>query len=149
MKGRWGVLTLWLAIAAVQPAPAAEIACTRDDFAAVVDEAGGILRSMNASSTQRFQEQLRKLKEHRGWTDEEFLEAARPFVQNERIAAYDEIAGAFLANINRLGTSGDGQAPPDCRLLIELRGHLFGLVETMKAKWAYMFARLEAEQTGE
>jgi hypothetical protein len=147
VKGR--ILLLALAIVAAMPAGAAEVTCTRDDFAAVVDEAGDLLRRMTSENTPRFQGELRLLKEQRGWSEEEFLEAARPLVQNERIAAYDDIANGFLANINRLGTGGDSKTPPDCRLLIELRGHLFGLVETMKAKWAYMFARLRSEKAEE
>jgi hypothetical protein len=143
VRGRILLLVLLISVAA--PAGAAEISCTREDFAAVVDEAGDLLRRMTSENTPRFQDELRLLKEQRGWSEEEFLEAARPLVQNERIAAYDDIANGFLANINRLGAGGGGEAPSDCRLLIELRGHLFGLVETMKAKWAYMFARLRAE----
>lgn len=134
---------LLLMLAAAQPARAAEVVCTRDDFAAVVDEAGDALRKLTGENTPRFQARLRVLKERMSWDDEEFLSEARPFVQNERVSAYDEIANGFLANINRLGNDGSGQSVPDCRLLIELRGHLFGLVETLKAKWTYMFGKLE------
>lgn len=149
MRATGGLLLLALLLATPGPARAAEIACTREDFSAVVEEAGDLLRKMTMDNTPRFQGQLRVLKERRGWSDEDLIEEARPFVQNERIAAYDEIANGFLANINRLGSAGGGTSPPDCRLLIELRGHLFGLVVTMRAKWAFMFTRLEAEMAEE
>lgn len=122
-------------------ASAAEV-CTKDEFAAVVDEAGDVLRTLNDGNTPRFQADLRTLKTKRAWDDATFLERAREFVEDQKIIAYDEIAGQFLANINQLGDEGDGHEP-DCKLLIELRGHLFGLVVTMKAKWAYMFGKLE------
>ena len=34
---------------------------------------------------------------------------------------------------------------PDCTLLAELRAVMQSLLETQKAKWAYMFERIEAE----
>ena len=114
--------------------------CTRGEFSAVVDSAGSALRDLNADNVPRFQALLRQLKEKRGWDDATFFDQARPFVEDERIKAYDEISGQLLGKIMGLG-SDQVETPPDCALLTKLRTQLRSLVATMKAKWTYMFEK--------
>ena len=118
--------------------------CTKADFANAVDETGRTLRELNAKNAALFRARLRALKKARGWSDKLFLKKARPFVEGEQISAYDEQAAELLDKINSLGDGGNtGEGTPDCRLLAELKGHLGALVETIEAKWRYMFARLD------
>lgn len=127
--------------------PFAGLDCSPDAFATVVDSAGSTLRAMNAERGPHFQAMLRVLKSRRGWDDEAFIANARIYVEDDKITAYDETAAQLLAKINSLGGEGAGDvnaAEPDCELLAELEGHLEQLVQTIDAKWVYMFARVEA-----
>lgn len=118
--------------------------CSRDDFAGVVDQAGSILRKMNADNAPVFQAKLRQLKQARHWSDKDLVEKARPLVEDDKIADYDAEAGQMLDEISALGSPDPGVAP-DCGVLTHLRAHLDKLVETVKAKWAYMFGKVDAE----
>ena len=118
--------------------------CSRADFEAVVDEAAGALRELARQHTPQFQARLRQLKAKRGWSDEQVLKEAEPLVRDDRIAAFDEKSEELLARITGAGQAGPGAAP-DCSLLAGLRGSMVALVETQKAKWAYMFERIEGE----
>lgn len=125
------------------PARAQAQACAKADFEAVVDEAAGALRTLGRQNTPQFQARLRQLKEKRGWSDDRFLKEAEPLVRDERIADYDRQSEEFLARITSAGQS--GAEAPDCALLTELRATMKALVDTQKAKWAYMFEKIEAE----
>ena len=116
--------------------------CTRDDFAAVVDQAGDALRAMNAENTPRFQAKLRALKQQHKWSQEQFMAEAAPFVQDDSIQTFDEQTGTLLNKIQGLGGGGGGRQP-DCGLLDVLRAHMQSLVETTQAKWAYMNGKLD------
>lgn len=127
--------------------PFAGVDCSPDAFATVVDSAGSTLRAMNGERAPRFQAMLRVLKSRRGWDDETFIAKARIYVEDDQITAYDETGAQLLAKINSLGGDGSDEAVaggPDCELLAELEGHLEQLVQTIDAKWAYMFTRVEA-----
>lgn len=116
--------------------------CTRDDFATVVEQSAGALRKMNAENTPKFQSKLRALKEKRQWTHEQFLKQAAPFVQDDKILAFDSETNALLNKIESLGQGGD-EAKPDCGVLEDLRGHMVSLVRTTQAKWAYMNTKID------
>jgi hypothetical protein len=118
-------------------------ACAREDFATVVEQAAEALRQMNGANTPLFQERLRALKDKRKWSHEQFLKEAAPFVRDERITAFDEQTATLITRIESMGEGGSGK-DPDCRLLEDLRSLMHALVETTKAKWAYMFEKLEA-----
>ena len=51
----------------------------------------------------------------------------------------------FLARITSGGQAGSSGEAPDCKLLADLRATMQLLVETQKAKWAYMFEKIEGE----
>jgi hypothetical protein len=120
-------------------------ACARADFEAVVNEAGAALRDLNRRNTPAFQTKLRQLKEKRGWTDDQFLKAAEPFVRDADILAYDQKSEQLLNRITGGGQQGASAGAADCGLLSELRAAMTILVETQKAKWAHMFAKLDKE----
>jgi hypothetical protein len=119
--------------------------CVRADFEGVVGTASATLRDMTAEKTPIFQEKLRQLKDKRGWTYEQFVVEAAPLVTDEQIAAFDTKSVDYLTRINAMGGEAASDAKPDCRLLDPLRANMAALVETQKEKWAYMFAKLDAE----
>jgi hypothetical protein len=135
-------LTALLAGACVALAQVAK--CSKADFEAVVDEAAGALRALARQNTPAFQGKLRQLKSKRGWSDERFLKEAEPLVRDEKIAAYDQQSQDLLARITSGSQTPAGETP-DCGLLTSLHSTMRLLVETQKAKWAYMFERIEDE----
>ena len=139
-----GLIALVLALARA-PGAAAETPCSKADFEAVVDEAAAALRSLNHENTPQFQARLRQLKDKRGWSHEQFLVEASPFVRDEAIAAFDQKSEDFLVRITQGGQSQVTAASLNCGLLVELRGSLAALVETQKAKWTYMFDKINGE----
>lgn len=119
--------------------------CVRADFEAVVDEAAAALRDLNLNNRPAFQEKLRNLKEMRGWSYDEFMKGAVPFVRDDKIEVYDQSSGELLDQISRLGQEGAEATKQDCALLEDLRSRMKKLVEILTAKWSYMFTKLEAE----
>ena len=122
-----------------------QAACAKADFEAVVDDAAAALRELNAKNKPEFQEQLRSLKDKRGWTHDQFLKEAAPLVRDDKIAVYDQRSDDLLKAISSMGEAGAGAKTPDCALLLELRARMKILVETQSAKWSYMFEKLTGE----
>jgi hypothetical protein len=119
--------------------------CDKTQYEAVVDEAGAALRALNANHKPVFQEKLRELKDKRGWTNDQFLKEAAPFVKDDQIDVFDTKSNALLAEISGRGDVEAAAKAPDCALLLELRAKLKVLVETQTQKWAYMFGKLAGE----
>ena len=135
-----------VALAAAGMAPAhSQAQCSKGDFEAVVDEAAGALGALARENTPQFQAKLRQLKGKRGWSDDQFLKEAEPLVRDDKIAGFDQQSEDFLARITSGGQAGASGEAPDCKLLAELRTIMGSLVETQKAKWAYMFEKIEGE----
>lgn len=142
----WGMAALLLALSGVgQKALAQASACAKTDFEAVVNEAGAALRELNRQNTPKFQGKLRELKDKRGWGNDQFLKEAEPFVRDGEIVAYDQKSEQLLNRITGGGQQGASAAAPDCAVLTELRTAMKVLVETQKAKWLHMFAKIEKE----
>jgi hypothetical protein len=133
------LVALFGARAALAQAPP----CSKADFEAVVDEAAGALRGLAQQNTPHFQASLRQLKAKRGWSDDQFLKEAEPLVRDDKITGFDRTSEDLLARITGAGQA--GAANPDCTLLVGLRASMAALVETQKAKWAYMFEKIEGE----
>jgi hypothetical protein len=125
-----------------QTAPSA--GCAKADFEAVVDAAGAALRDLSQQNTPLFQGKLRQLKDKRNWSDDEFLKQAEPLVRDETVAGYDKKSEELVARIAG-GGQGETAADPNCALLASLQSDLELLVETQKAKWTHMLAKLEQE----
>jgi len=118
-------------------------ACSRPDFEQVVEGAAASLRDLNARNGPNFQDKLRLLRERRNWSAEEFMVKAAPFVQDDKITAYDQRSNDLLTKINSMGEAGASAKTPDCKLLDELRSTMQALIDTQIEKWAYMFAKIE------
>ncbi|MBX9590449.1 MAG: hypothetical protein K2X43_14170 [Hyphomonadaceae bacterium] len=141
----WGVAAVLALSGAGQGAVAQMSACAKADFEAVVNEAGAALRDLNRENTPRFQGKLRELKDKRGWGNDQFLKEAEPFVRDGEIVAYDHKSEQLLNRITGGGQQGSTAAAPDCAVLAELRAAMKVLVETQKAKWTHMFAKIDKE----
>ncbi len=138
------LLLLFVAGAHAQATPATAQACAKSEFEAVVDEAAAALRDLNMKNKPDFQEKLRELKEKRGWSHDQFLKEAAPYVRDPKIAVFDQDSDRLLNDISSLGQEGADAKTPDCALLLELRARMKVLVETQTAKWTYMFEKLDA-----
>jgi hypothetical protein len=119
-------------------------ACTKAEFEVVVDDAAAALRDLNMKNKPDFQEKLRQLKDKRGWSHDQFLTEAAPFVRDDKIAVFDQQSERLLLDISSQGQEGADAKTPDCALLQDLQGRMKVLVETQTAKWAYMFQKLDA-----
>ncbi len=124
-------------------APAGDV-CQRAEFEAVVDDAAAALRDLNLKNKPDFQEKLRQLKDKRGWSHDQFMTEAAPFVRDDKIAVFDQQSDQLLNDISSLGQEGAEAKTPDCALLHELRARMKVLVDTQAAKWTYMFEKLNA-----
>lgn len=120
-------------------------ACTKADFESVVETAAASLRDLNIKNRPAFQEKLRELKDKRGWSHDEFMDKAKPFVRDEKTTVFDNSTDELLSAIASMGQEGATSAKPDCAVLLELRARMKVLVDTQTAKWSYMFAKLGAE----
>ncbi len=118
--------------------------CAKSDFEAVVDDAAAALRDLNLKNKPNFQEKLRQLKDKRGWSHDQFMTEAAPYVRDDKIAVFDQESEQLLNDIASLGQEGADAKTPDCALLHELRARMKVLVDTQTAKWTYMFEKLNA-----
>jgi hypothetical protein len=132
--------------AAPETTPAAPPAtCSKTEFESAVDHAAESLRDLNNKNRPEFQAKLRKLKEKRGWNDNQFLQEAAPFVKDDEITVFDDKSNELLASISSMGQEGANAKEPDCAVLSELRNLMTVLIETQGTKWAYMFKKLDDE----
>lgn len=142
---RIGVRSAVLVFTFVASVTAAKAQCQRSDFEAVVDQAAGALRDLNATNKPKFQDKLRRLKDKRGWSQDQFMKEAAPYVQDERIAAFDKQSNELLAKIASGGEAGAAAATPDCAVLEGLKGSMKLLVDAQTAKWTHMNAKIDGE----
>jgi hypothetical protein len=146
-----GAALAGLAPAAAQDAPASAEApavpttCTKVEFESAVDHAAESLRELNNKNRPAFQTKLRQLKEKRGWSDDQFLKEAAPFVKDAEISVFDTKTNELLASISSMGQEGANAPEPSCTMLGELRGLMQVLIETQGSKWTYMFKKLDDE----
>jgi hypothetical protein len=134
-----------LALVAAAPACAADANCAKADFEAVVEQAAGSLRELNSKNKPLFQEKLRNLKDKAGWTHDQFMQEAAPYVRDDKIAEFDASTDELLGAISSMGQEGAAAKTPDCGLLLELRARMKLLVDTQASKWTYMFGKIDAE----
>ncbi len=128
-----------------EPADVLPASCTREDFETVVDQAAAALRDLNLKNKPALQEKLRQLKAKRGWSEDQFLQEAAPFVKDDRIDELDQRTQGLLQRIAAMGDEGSAAATPDCNLFATLRAHMNILVDTQNEKWTYMFRKIDAE----
>ena len=66
-------------------------------------------------------------------------------MRDGEIVAYDQKSEELLIRITGGGQQGLSAAAPDCAVLTGLREAMKVLLETQKAKWTHMFAKLDKE----
>ncbi len=140
-----GLLTAAFAVPARAQSPVAAggPACGKPEFESVVESAAASLRDLNSRNAPGFQDKLRLLRERQKWSADDFMAKAATYVQDERIAAYDQRANDLLTQVNTMGEAGAASTSPDCKLLGDLRATMKALIDTQIEKWAYMFAKIE------
>lgn len=127
----------------MSPAGAQEAGrCGQAAFAAVVGESGAALTAMNDEKRRAFTEKLQALKAQEQWSDASYAANARPYVQDEKIAAFDATGRTLLARVQGLGGGDSLTDEARCALLGELKGLLAHVVANTRDKWDYMFAKL-------
>ena len=138
-------LALSLAVAPMATLAHAQetVACAKADFELVVDQAAAALRDLNNKNRPLFQDKLRTLKDKRGWTNDQFMAEAAPFVKDDEIEVFDDKTNLLLNKISEMGQEGATAKVADCALLKDLNGLMSTLVETQTSKWTYMFQKLE------
>jgi hypothetical protein len=127
-----------------QTPPQTPATCARSDFEAVVASAADALRTITQQNSPSFQAKLRALKDKRSWSHEQFLADGARFVRDDKILSFDEKSGDLLARINDAGGNAS-ETQGNCGQLAELKANMAALVELQTAKWAYMFANIDAE----
>ena len=118
--------------------------CSGDDIAKAVDSAGASLRQFNLEAAPKLQARLKALGAKKGWSDQDFEEQAVTYLQDARIAKFDETANTLLARIDTIGRQNPGQAA-DCAKLDEMRSSGIELMAVMKAKTGYLMDKVNAE----
>ena len=124
--------------------PAFAASCSGDDVAKAVDGAGAALRKFNLDAAPKLHARLKVLGAKKGWSDQEFDEQAINYLQDARIAKFDETANTLLARIDTIGRQDTGQ-PVDCAKLEEIRSSGIELMAVMKAKTSYLMDKVNAE----
>lgn len=145
MTARACAFAALVAFAPVGSAQEAPASCAKADFEQVVEQAAGALRDLNFKNKPLFQEKLRSLKDKRGWSHDQFMKEAAPFVRDEKTEGFDNATDELLSAIATMGQEGANAKTPDCALLLELRARMTVLVDTQTSKWSYMFDKIEHE----
>ncbi len=130
---------------AADGAPPANQSCAKAEFETAVDQAAAAIRDLNTKNKPAFQDKLRGLKDKRGWSQDQFLKEAAPFVKDNQVDEFDRQIGELLGRITAMGDEGSAAAVPDCSVLVTLREVMTKLVETQTAKWAHMFKKVDDE----
>lgn len=121
---------------------AAAQTCDRAAFRRIVDETGAGLRRMTSESQPRMLAAFRRLKEQRGWSDDDYVERANELVADQRSQGLDIRASELLAKLDRLADASPGSGH-DCGKLAELEATALELQATVKAKSQYLLRRLD------
>lgn len=137
------VLVVGVCLGIGHGAVAAE-SCTAEAFAIAVDGAGASLRQFNAEAQPLFKGGLKALKDRKGWPEEGYEDRGLEYLQDGRLATYDEQSNELLTKIDTLGRIEDGTVP-DCAKLADLKAASVELLAVMKAKSAYMLEKIEKE----
>jgi hypothetical protein len=120
--------------------------CAKADFEAVVNDAGAALRDLTQQNLPVLQNKLRQLKDKRSWSTDEFPKQVEALVSDEAVAGYNKKSEELVSRITGGGAQGEtATKAPDCALLTSLLGDLKLLVDTQKAKWTHVLAKVEAE----
>jgi hypothetical protein len=126
------------------PSGAAHADCKASDFSAVVDQSGASLRAFTLQEQPKVQEKMRRYKEVRKLSEEEYQDVAFEAIQDAKLVELDQTSGDLLLKVDTLGRVPEGTAP-DCSKLDEIKAASNALLSVMKAKSDYILQRLDAK----
>jgi hypothetical protein len=119
-------------------------ACSADDVAAAVDQAGASLRRYTMETGPGLQRRVKALALKKNLGEEGYEEAAFETLKDDRIRRLDTTATELLQRIDQLGEIKQGEAP-DCSRVEGIRTSGAELLTVMKTKTAHLEAKLDAE----
>ncbi len=134
-----------LLIAGLAPAAPSAVAaqpCDKAAFEGVVSAAGTTISTLNAEKKTAFQDGLKALKARAGWSEQDYVVKATPYVKDERTAELDRANADLLAKVQTLGAGGDATDDARCAMLAELQTLMDQVVANTRAKWEHMIAKV-------
>ncbi len=123
------------------PASAAET-CDQSQTAAAIDSAGEKLRQLTTATQPLLQAKLQRLKQARGWSDQEYEDKGYSAIEDERTAKLDAQANRLLARLDTLSNA-DAGAASDCSRVAEIEAVSLELQATVRTKSQYVLAKLD------
>ena len=137
-----GVAALAAAVLGETPQAAAQ-ACTADQLAAAVDNAGARLRDLTRANQPKIEAKIKALAVKRGWSEAEAQEQALGAITDARMDDLDRTANELLARIDQLGVL-PANAVPECGRIQDIEASGLELQAAVRAKSAYVMTRLDA-----
>jgi hypothetical protein len=141
------LLGLALVLALLVPAhrSAAET-CTADSFGDAVDQSAAALRAFSAETQPKLKQRLQALRDHKKWTAPDFETKGLALIHDQRLDEFDAQASDLLSRIDSLGSPETSDAANlDCSKLNDLKAASSELMAVMRAKSAYLIARIDRE----
>ncbi len=117
-------------------------ACTADQFAEAVDQAGANLRKITQAMQPRLDAKLKQLQAARGWSDADYLDKGYAAIADARTAQLERQANELLEKVDSLGQV-NAKSPPECSRLQALEAASLELQATVRAKANHAIARLD------
>lgn len=141
------VMGLALAFALAPAARAAAETCSAESFGDAVDASAAELRAFSAETQPKLKEKLQALRDHKRWTDPDYETKGLGLVHDAKLDEFDAKAGDLLGKIDTLGSPEptDPNANTSCANLAELKAASSELMSVMRAKSAYLIARIDRE----
>jgi len=132
---------------ALAPFGASAETCTADSFGDAVDASAAELRAFSAETQPKLKQKLQALRDQKGWADPDFETKGLKLVHDARLDEFDAEASELLSKIDSLGSpdSGDATESTNCANLAELKAASSELMAVMRAKSAYLIARIDRE----
>lgn len=141
------VMGLALALALAPAARAAGETCSAESFGDAVDASAAELRAFSAETQPKLKEKLQALRDHKHWTEPDYETKGLGLVHDTKLDEFDAKAGDLLGKIDTLGSPepADPNANMSCANLAELKAASSELMSVMRAKSAYLIARIDRE----
>lgn len=132
---------------ALMPTIASAETCAADSFGDAVDASAAELRAFSAETQPKLKAKLQALRDHMRWTDPDFETKGLKLVHDAKLDGFDAQAGELLSKIDTLGSpeAGDTTADTNCANLSDLKAASSELMAVMRAKSAYLIAKIDAE----
>ncbi|WP_333795114.1 EipA family protein [Hyphomicrobium sp.] len=141
-------LAAWVfAMALLGAAPARAETCSADSFGEAVDSSAAELRVFSAETQPKLKAKLQELRDHKGWTDAAYEARGLKLIHDAELDAFDAQAGELLSKIDTLGSpeTDAAEASATCENLAELKAASSELMTVMRAKSAYLIAKIDRE----